>query len=217
MHILKLIVRSQLISYKECRLLVADSLMQAYVEFDFDEEWNGLICTANFENSSTGKTVSVLLTERQVPIPPEVLVPGYLQISVVGLANNGAKQVPTAKMDTPIKVYAAGPAIGALPEGVTPEIWEQLLALIGDVSKLDTSHKDSIVGAINELSRRPSGQAGVVVPITPEIIHLKPMPIVGDVDAEKNVILSGLPEGTYTFFYKMSDGALVKIDTKAVT
>jgi hypothetical protein len=124
---------------------------QAFVEFEFDEEWSGLTCTANFENSATESPVSVLLAGGQVEIPPEVLVPGYLQISVVGMATEGKKQVPTAKMTAPIKVYAAGPGIGAVPEGSTPELWEQVLTAIGQVSDLDTDNKSSVVAAINEV------------------------------------------------------------------
>lgn len=160
MFLLKLFVKEQVISYDLRRPLVADSVGQAFVEFDFDEEWSGLTRTANFENSATESPVSVLLTGSQVEIPPEVLVPGYLQISVVGMAAEGEKQVPTAKMTAPIKVYAAGPGIGAVPEGSMPELWEQVLAVIGQVSKLDTKDKSNLVAAINEVLRKAGTGGG---------------------------------------------------------
>ena len=160
MFLLNLFVKEQTITYDLQRPLVADSVGQAFVEFEFDEEWNGLTCTANFENSATEKPISVLLTGGQVEIPPEVLVPGYLQISVVGMAAEGEKQVPTAAMAAPIKVYAAGPGIGALPEGATPELWEQVISVIGQVSNLDTKDKSNLVAAINEVLRRAGSGGG---------------------------------------------------------
>ena len=117
MFLLKLFVKEQAIAYDLRRPLVADSVGQAFVEFEFDEEWNGLTCTANFENSATESPVSVLLAGDVVEIPPEVLVPGYLQISVVFHAKQSSGKTATVPSSAPIKArcFAENAAVPRLP------------------------------------------------------------------------------------------------------
>ena len=102
MYLLDLYVKNQIITCNATRPLVADSMGHAFVRFNFDAEWQGLTLTANFENNASENPVSVLITKNEAEIPQEVLVPGYLQISVIGNANNGKTKVPTAKMDAAI-------------------------------------------------------------------------------------------------------------------
>lgn len=154
MHILEFNVQKQLISHNRCRPLIADSVGHVYARFTLDDEWTGLAVAAVFENTAAAEPVSVPLSADIIEVPSEVLIDGHLSVSLVGLAEEGKTRLPTAQMTIPIKVYRAGHLIGVDPQQHTPEIWEQLLALIGPVSHLDTEDRSSLVAAINEVLRR---------------------------------------------------------------
>ena len=119
------------------------------VQFDFDSAWDGLERTAVFQSGDD--KVSVLLDSTNMcQIPWEVLENPRrtLEAGVYG-TKNGNVVLPT--------MWAA---LGTIKEGVhpgesaqppTPSVYEQILADIGNLDELETTHKDSLVDAINEL------------------------------------------------------------------
>lgn len=163
MQILNFSCKNQILT-TECpgRLVVAESRKHVYAQFELDSEWDGLNVTAIFAHDFGPKPYAVQLTAEPVEIPPEVLVEGRLRVSLEGLGNGGEKRLPTAYMTKPIVVHRAGALVGLTPEEATPELWEQVLALMGGLSNLDTDDKSSLVAAINEvLARVGTGGGGV--------------------------------------------------------
>lgn len=158
MQILKFTCKEQILT-AECpgRLVIAESRQHVFARFELDSEWDGLTVTAIFSNDFGPKGYAVTLTGGPVEVPPEVLVEGRLRVSLEGLGNGGNYLLPTAYMQKPIAVHRAGDLIGLRPEDTTPELWEQALAQIGDLSKLDTIEKTSLVAAINEVYRSGGG------------------------------------------------------------
>lgn len=154
MQILNFVCKNQILT-AECpgRLVIAKSRGHVYAQFDLDEEWNDLNVTAIFTNDFGSQSYAKPLTIGPVEIPPEVLVEGLLRVSLEGLSDGGNYRLPTAYMSKPLIVHRAGELIGLTPEEMTPELWEQALSAIGDLSSLDTLDKSSLVAAINELAR----------------------------------------------------------------
>lgn len=161
MQILKFTCKEQILT-AECpgRLVIAESRQHVFAQFELDSEWDGLAVTAIFSNDFGPKGYAMQLTGSPVEVPPEVLVEGRLRVSLEGLGNNGQHRLTTAYMNKPIMVYRAGDLIGLRPEDATPELWEQVLAIIGPMDKLATSAKQTIVDAINEIYRTGGGGGG---------------------------------------------------------
>lgn len=122
------------------------------VRCSFDSDWEGLSKRFIFSNGNISKAV-LLTSNEEVLIPHEVLTPGKLHISIIGQSENGEKKLTTAKAVPYITVLEAGPQDGNDPETYTPELWEQALIAIGDLTYLTTDKKNSIVSAINELNK----------------------------------------------------------------
>lgn len=161
MQILNFSCKNQILT-AECpgRLVVAESRKHVYAQFELDSEWNGLSVTAIFTNDFGSKSYARPLTTGPVEIPPEALVEGRLRVSLEGLGKGGEYRLPTAYMDKPLAVHRAGALIGLTVEEATPELWEQVLAIIGPLSDLDTFDKSSLVAAINEVYRTGGGGTG---------------------------------------------------------
>ena len=161
MQILNFSCKNQILT-AECpgRLVVAESRKHVYAQFELDSEWNGLSVTAIFTNDFGSKSYARPLTTEPVEIPPEALVEGRLRVSLEGLGSGGEKRLPTAYMGKPLIVHRAGALIGLQPEEATPELWEQILTIIGPLSDLETLDKSSIVAAVNEVYRTGGGGTG---------------------------------------------------------
>lgn len=161
--VLQFHVNKQIIT-AECpgRLVVADSRDVVKAQFVLDAEWDGLAVTALFANDFVSSPpVEVLLTsEEPVAVPPEMLAAGQLRVSLVGLGNGGQLRLTTKFMDKPIRVYRSGPYTGISAEEVTPDLWEQVLAAMGDLGGLETADKSSLVAAINEAAKTGAGGGG---------------------------------------------------------
>lgn len=160
MQILNFTCKEQILT-AECpdRLVIAKSRKHIYAQFELDAEWKNLSVTAIFSNDFVNKSYAKTLTTGPVEVPPEVLVEGRLRVSLEGVGNDGYR-LPTAEMRKPLIVHRAGALIGLTPEEATPELWEQVLAIIGPLTELDTLDKSSIVAAINEVRRTGGGGSG---------------------------------------------------------
>lgn len=154
-------VKQQIIT-AECpgRLVIAGSKGHVYAKFSLDEEWDGLTVTALFSNDyvPTGARSVVLTGNKPVEIPPEVLATGKLRASLVGVRDEGEYRLTTKFMDKPILVVRSGATSGDA-SNQSPELWEQVLALMGDLDELPTADKSSLVAAITEIFLR-GGQGG---------------------------------------------------------
>lgn len=148
-------------------------------EFVFDGAWDGLARTAVFTAGNEKR--DVLLTGALCTVPWEVLQhPGYqLVIGVYGSNADGTLIIPTC--------YAMCGSIapGADPSGEestdpTLPVWGQLQGMIGNLSKLQTASKDTLVGAINEAAQS-GGKVDTTLSISGKAADAK---AVGDALAE---------------------------------
>lgn len=120
-----------------------------------DSEWDGLTITVIFRRvyaiGVDTRKVVISNVGAAYAVPHEVLHDGWLYIGAVGVAQNGEVRLTTAKMEIPLKVSASEDGDADPAGSITPEVADQILALIGTVSNLDTTDKSSLVAAINEV------------------------------------------------------------------
>lgn len=113
-----------------------------------DPIWEKLNKTVVFRGAVTKDVVSV---SDSVEIPWETLerVGKTLYIGFYGRDTAGSIVVPTVWASLGTIESAADPSGDASAEP-SPEVWEQLQAMIGSLSDLETEDKDTVVAAINE-------------------------------------------------------------------
>lgn len=140
------------------REIVTSNSVNVYqCQFQFDNSWDGLEKTAVFQAGE--ETVSTLLDETGICIIPwEVLQDARrtLYAGVYG-TKNGNVVLPTiwAKL-CEIK---EGVNPGESTQPPTPSVYEQILGNIGNLDELETTAKDSLVDAINEVYETGGGGA----------------------------------------------------------
>ena len=121
------------------------------LNISFDDDWDGLTKTVVLENGDV--KVELLYTGGMV-LPWEVCKEGGLLLSVRGtktLADGRTQVVRSARMAKPIPVEPGGSENGEAPTGFTPELAEQVLAVLGNLAALLTTNKSTMVAAINEI------------------------------------------------------------------
>lgn len=126
-----------------------------------DSDWDGLTITVIFRRvyaiGVDTRKIVISDVDAAYAVPHEVLHDGWLYIGAVGVAQNGEVRLTTAKLESPLKVSASEDGDADWAGSITPEVADQILALIGTVSNLDTTDKSSLVAAINEvLGRLPA-------------------------------------------------------------
>lgn len=131
-------------------------MVGAKASFVFSEAWDGLTKTAVFRAGEV--TRDVLNVGNEAQIPWEVLqTPGRnLYVGVYGTSADGTVVIPT-KWGFAGMIYAGADPSGDTSTDKTMPVWAQLQAMIGDLAKLDTGAKESIVAAINEVSSMTLG------------------------------------------------------------
>ena len=129
-----------------------------YVQFDFDESWNGLTKIAQFRAGEILK--SWILPEDHIcTIPWEVLITPELQLEIGVCGMDGEEVIlPTIWVNAGLIHEGAAGGEESLPP--TPSLYEQLLKMIGNLEELETSDKSSLVAAINEVYRTGGGGSG---------------------------------------------------------
>ena len=117
----------------------------------FTEEWNLLRKTAVFQ--AAGQTVSVADIAEEVPIPTEVLTTAghQLKLGIFGEDGKGTMVVPTTWVTLDTILPGADPSAQDGYEPL-PDLWQQIRYQIGDMKKLSTAEKGSLVAAINALA-----------------------------------------------------------------
>ena len=135
---------------KICCGTLTSGMVGAEVSFSFDASWDGLKRIATFKAGGTSK--DVLLTEGRCEIPHEVLAEAcqHLMVGIYGTNADGTLAIPTVWADLGTVNRGAKPT-GDASKKPTPEVWAQILGMIGDLKKLNTEDKSNLVAAINEV------------------------------------------------------------------
>ena len=157
MKTLRFLIRDKHITRQDGNAVVAGAVNHYELECLFDEDWDGLTKTVVLEN---GDVKVELLYTGGLTLPWEVCKEGGLLLSVRGtktLGDGRTQVVRTARMAKPIPVEPGGSEDGEAPSGFTPELAQQVLAKLGDLSTLRTGEKSTLTAAINEAY----GHAGV--------------------------------------------------------
>ena len=132
-----------------CDTLTA-GMKGAEVTFSFDASWDGLKRLATFKAGGVSK--DMLLTEDRCEIPHEVLAKPCprLVVGIVGTTADGCLVIPTVWAELGRVEQGAKPS-GDSSKKPTPEVWAQILGMIGDLDDLNTDEKETLVAAINEV------------------------------------------------------------------
>lgn len=135
--------------------LLTAGMVGATVRFSFDSLWDGLSKTAVFKCG--GMVRDVIGVEDTARIPTEVLCADTeLYVGVEGRSGDGAVVIPTVWVRAAY-VYPGANASGDSSTDPTLPVWAQIKAMIGDLAKLHTADKSSLVAAINEALRSGGG------------------------------------------------------------
>ena len=145
-------------------LLTAGMAKVVTVHFAFSPDWDGLRKTAVF--SDGWRTVDVLeaaWTDGCVPIPHEVLQTAgrNVRVGVYGSDSTGV-ELPTVWAELGRVRPAADPS-GDTSTDPTAPVWSQLQGQIGDLDKLTTTDKSTLVAAINEAAHSGGGGGSAVL------------------------------------------------------
>ena len=151
MKTLRFLIRDKQITRQDRNAVVAGAVNHYELNISFDDDWDGLTKTVVLEN---GDVKVELLYTGGLTLPWEVCREGGLLVSVRGtktLADGRTQVVRSARMAKPIPVEPGGSENGEAPTGFTPELAEQVLAVLGDLAALLTTNKSTMVAAINEI------------------------------------------------------------------
>lgn len=120
-----------------------------------DTFWNDLTKTAVFQGACTKVVPNV---GDEVKVPPEVVdkAGARLKFGIYGVASDGALVIPTLWADLG-KVMSSVDPTGDTSINPSLPVWPQLQALIGDLNKLSTKAKESLVSAVNEVAAKGGG------------------------------------------------------------
>lgn len=128
-------------------------IIGAKVQFEYaDPMWDGLSKTVVFRAGDVTK--DVLNAGEVVDIPPEV-VEEIDEILKVGVYGEG---IPTLWADLGRIRDATDPSGDESTDPSLP-VWEQLLLMVGDLKGLNTTAKESLVAAVNEVLKKGGGTA----------------------------------------------------------
>lgn len=151
MKTLRFLIRDKHITRQDGNAVVAGAVNHYELNISFDDDWDGLTKTVVLENGDV--KVELLYTGGMV-LPWEVCKEGGLLLSVRGtktLADGRTQVVRSARMAKPIPVEPGGSENGEAPTGFTPELAQQVLAVLGNLAALLTKNKNTMVAAINEI------------------------------------------------------------------
>lgn len=113
-----------------------------------DPVWDSLIKTAVFRGAVT-KDVLNVSDAAEIPWETVETAGKKLYFGLYGTSADGSLVVPTIWTELGMIEGAADPS-GDESTAPSPDVWEQLRGMIGNLSDLDTQNKDTIVDAVNE-------------------------------------------------------------------
>ena len=119
-----------------------------------DPVWDGLYKTVVFRGACTK---DVLTQETRVTIPVEVIAKDFvrLEVGVYGVDAEGSLVIPTTWADLKTVLPGTDPSGDPTTDKLLP-VWAQLRAMIGNLDDLDTTAKNNLVAAINEVLTKGS-------------------------------------------------------------
>jgi hypothetical protein len=127
---------------------------------EFSPEWESLSKTVVFSDGVNSR--DVVFDGSPVTIPAKVLEKPLrrLTVGVFGIGPTGAVVIPTVRVEGP--VILPGTILSEEMEGEeAAPVWTQILGKIGDLSKLITRNKQTLVAAINEVKGQGGGGSGL--------------------------------------------------------
>lgn len=122
------------------------------IDAKFNDEWNDLNKHLVCRN---GKVVKTKLDfQNGFTVAPEAMIAGgNLEIGFEGMSQDGNIVFPTVWASCGVVKDGANANDDYSADPTNP-VWDQLEKQIGDLSKLETSAKDSIVEAVNEVANK---------------------------------------------------------------
>lgn len=160
---IKVLVNNVVATASNLELLTAGMVNGRAVQFEFTSEWDSLNKTALFTNGEDTRRVPEYKWENGVAyIPPEVLVTPhtFVKCGVYGIDDSGNIVIPTLWTELGRVFPSASPDEYQESVPPTPSAWEDLQRQIGNLAKLNTKEKDSLVKAINEVLSNSGGTSG---------------------------------------------------------
>lgn len=134
------------------RKVIPAGIIGAQIEFDYDEDiWHGLHKTVVFKGAVTKDVVT---DANIVTIPHEVVEKPFfrLRIGVYGVDADGNIAIPTLWEDIGAILDAAAPSGDTNTDPSLP-VWAQIQAMIGNLNELETTARDNLVAAVNEVAQ----------------------------------------------------------------
>ena len=134
------------------RKVIPAGIIGAQVELDYAEDiWRGLHKTVVFKGAVTKDVVT---DANIVTIPPEVVGKPFsrFRIGVYGVDDDGDIVIPTLWEDIGAILGATAPS-GDTNTGPSLPIWAQIQAMIGNLDELETTARDNLVAAVNEVAQ----------------------------------------------------------------
>ena len=138
------------------RKVIPAGIIGAQVEFDYAEDiWHGLHKTVVFKGAVTKDVVT---DANIVTIPHEVVEKPFSQLSigVYGVNADGNIVIPTLWEDIGDILDATTPS-GDISADPSPPVWAQIQAMIGNLDELETTARDNLVAAVNEVAQSGGG------------------------------------------------------------
>jgi len=117
-----------------------------FCSIDANDDWDGLAITLIFRNINALDMIArkVIVTDRSAAeVPASCLRDGYLFINAIGVADGGVR-LTTADMQVGLKVDPMSALDAPAANPVTPDEYDQLLALVGDLSSIGVADTTSI-------------------------------------------------------------------------
>ena len=138
------------------RKVIPAGIIGAQVEFDYAEDiWHGLHKTVVFKGAVTK---DVITDANIVTIPHEVVEKPFfrLSIGVYGVDADGNIVIPTLWENIGAILDAAAPS-GDISTDPSLPVWAQIQAMIGNLDELETTARDNLVAAVNEVAQSGGG------------------------------------------------------------
>lgn len=152
-------------------LIVADSINYITARFAFDSDWEGRSITAFFVQGNT--VIPAALNGNEITAEQGInLTAGTWEVKLTGVKGDSRITAGPVK----INVLPFGSIEGGELPDISPTQYEQLLAMIGNLTDLTTEAKENLVAAINEAATTGgggSGEGGVVSFQTDETLYFR--------------------------------------------
>lgn len=149
------------------------NIIGGYVDVIFDDDWEGLTRTAVIQGV---KALDIVNVGSRFEIPQEAVSEPdtRLKVGFYGVSQDGGRGIPTLWADLGVVQDAADPSGDESTDPALP-VWAQLEALIGDLSKLNTTAKETLVAAINEALTKGGADPETIGRIVEEYLDANPI------------------------------------------